>query len=45
MAGYILEVDDLTKTYGRFPALNGLTMRVPEGSIYKNNGEIIARQD
>ena len=34
MAGYILEVDDLTKTYGRFPALNGLTMRVPEGSIY-----------
>ena len=34
MAGYILEVDSLTKTYGRSPALNGLTMRVPEGSIY-----------
>ena len=34
MSGYILEVDNLTRTYGRTPALNGLTMRVPEGSVY-----------
>ena len=31
---YILETSNLTKQYGNFKALNGLTMHVPRGSIY-----------
>lgn len=31
---YILTTNELKKTYGRFNALNGLTMNVPKGSIY-----------
>ncbi len=31
---YVLETDNLTKTYGKFPALKGLTMHIPKGSIY-----------
>ena len=31
---YILETDNLKKQYGDFKALNGLTMHVPQGSIY-----------
>lgn len=30
----VLEVNDLVKRYRRFTALDGLTMRVPKGSIY-----------
>lgn len=30
----ILTANDLKKTYGKFNALNGLTMNVPKGSIY-----------
>lgn len=30
----ILTVNNLKKTYGKFNALNGLTMNVPKGSIY-----------
>lgn len=31
---YVLKTDNLTKKYRHFSALNGLTMRVPKGSIY-----------
>ncbi len=31
---YILTTNNLKKTYGKFNALNGLTMNVPKGSIY-----------
>ncbi len=31
---YVLETNNLTKTYGRFQALRGLTMHIPQGSIY-----------
>ena len=31
---YVLETDNLTKSYKKFKALNGLTMHVPKGSIY-----------
>ena len=31
---YVLSVDGLCKRYGRFRALDGLTMKVPKGSIY-----------
>ena len=31
---YCLETDGLTKSYKNFKALNGLSMRVPKGSIY-----------
>lgn len=31
---YVLKTNELRKTYGRFNALNGLTMNVPKGSIY-----------
>lgn len=31
---YILKTNDLVKRYGRYEALNGLTMNVPKGSIY-----------
>ena len=31
---YVLQTDNLTKKYRRFPALNELTMHVPKGSIY-----------
>lgn len=31
---YVLTTDGLTKTYRRFRALDGLTMRVPKGAIY-----------
>ena len=31
---YILETDGLSKTYGHFQALNGLSMHVPKGAIY-----------
>ncbi len=31
---YVLTVRDLTKRYGRFTALNGLSMSVPKGAIY-----------
>ena len=31
---YILQTNNLTKKYKNFHALNGLTMRVPKGSIY-----------
>lgn len=30
----ILTTNDLKKTYGKFNALNGLTMNVPKGSVY-----------
>ncbi len=30
----VLETSELTKTYGSFRALDGLTMRVPRGSVY-----------
>lgn len=31
---YCLTTNDLKKSYGHFTALNGLTMKVPKGSIY-----------
>lgn len=31
---YVLQTNNLTKKYRRFPALNELTMHVPKGSIY-----------
>lgn len=31
---YCLTTNDLKKSYGNFTALNGLTMKVPKGSIY-----------
>ncbi len=31
---YVLETNNLTKTYGKFRVLNGLTMHIPQGSIY-----------
>lgn len=31
---YVLKTNALTKTYGKYSALNGLTMSVPKGSIY-----------
>ncbi len=31
---YVLETNNLTKTYGNFRALQGLTMHIPQGSIY-----------
>lgn len=31
---YVLETHALTKTYKRFTALDGLTMRIPKGAIY-----------
>ena len=31
---YVLTTRDLCKSYGRFKALNGLTMNVPRGAIY-----------
>lgn len=31
---YVLKTNALTKTYGKYSALNGLTMNVPKGSIY-----------
>ncbi len=31
---YILETQNLTKNYGKFRALNGLTMHIPQGAIY-----------
>ncbi len=31
---YILQTRELTKQYGRFKALDGLTMNVPKGAIY-----------
>ena len=31
---YVLETHALTKTYKRFTALDGLTMRIPNGAIY-----------
>lgn len=31
---YVLEVNAITKRYRDFTALNGLTMRIPKGSIY-----------
>lgn len=31
---YVLQTDSLTKRYGRFKALDGLSMNVPKGSIY-----------
>lgn len=31
---YILKTNNLKKTYGKFNALNGLSMNVPKGSIY-----------
>lgn len=31
---YVLQTQSLCKRYGHFPALNGLTMRIPKGSIY-----------
>lgn len=31
---YVLETKDLTKNYGKFRALQGLTMHIPKGSIY-----------
>ena len=31
---YVLQTEGLTKRYGKFQALNGLTMHVPKGSIY-----------
>lgn len=31
---YVLSVDSLSKRYGNFHALDGLTMKVPKGSIY-----------
>lgn len=31
---YVLQTDGLTKRYGKFQALDGLSMHVPKGSIY-----------
>lgn len=31
---YVLQTDELKKSYGAFQALDGLNMRVPKGSIY-----------
>lgn len=31
---YVLQTNALSKSYGRFKALNGLTMNVPKGAIY-----------
>ena len=31
---YVLNVRNLTKKYGSFKALDGLTMSVPKGAIY-----------
>lgn len=31
---YVLETNNLTKNYGQFRALQGLTMHIPQGSIY-----------
>ena len=31
---YILTTNDLVKRYGRYEALNGLSMNVPKGAIY-----------
>lgn len=31
---YVLETNAVTKRYRRFTALNGLTMRIPKGSVY-----------
>lgn len=31
---YVLETNNLTKDYGNFRALQGLTMHIPQGSIY-----------
>lgn len=31
---YIIEVNNLTKRYGKMKALDNLSLRVPEGSIY-----------
>ena len=31
---YVLETDNLQKSYGRYRALGGLTMQVPRGAIY-----------
>lgn len=31
---YVLQTNTLSKSYGRFKALNGLTMNVPKGAIY-----------
>ena len=33
---YILKTNDLVKRYGRYEALNGLSMNVPKGAIYGN---------
>lgn len=31
---YVLKTDDLTKKYGKYRALDGLTMSIPKGTIY-----------
>lgn len=31
---YVLTTKDLTKQYGHFKALDGLSMHVPKGAIY-----------
>ena len=31
---YVLETNELKKSYRGFPALNGLTMHIPKGAIY-----------
>lgn len=31
---YVLQTNTLSNHYGRFKALNGLTMNVPKGAIY-----------
>ena len=31
---YVLTTDGLSKRYGRFKALDGLSMHVPQGAIY-----------
>ena len=31
---YVLETNAVTKRYRSFTALNGLTMRIPKGSVY-----------
>jgi ABC-2 type transport system ATP-binding protein len=31
---YVLKTNELSKTYGHFKALNGLSMNVPQGAIY-----------
>ncbi len=38
---YVLRTNNLSKHYGQFKALNGLTINVPKGAIYGFVGKMV----